>query len=328
MKPAPLGPVFVAYLATPHHNTANLGSHESNKTPMDLAAIKTYCRAVEAGNLTAAAKALHITKSVASRRIQSLEDDLGVKLLARTTKGVTPTDEGALFYERGVRILDEVEDAAQAVKHTSDNLVGTLRLTAPRSFADLRLGEPFMAFMKMHPALKIEMNLTDERVDIIGGGYDLGLRIAADLVDTSLIARKICQIQQYVVASPAYLEKHGTPKTPQDLKHHNCVFYSNVEAAKQWRFGEGANAQAVRVSGQVTSNSGLMQLAAAAEGVAIATLPDFFVGDALKTGQVVPLLEDYTRPDMHLYALYPERRLLPLKVRLLIDFLADWFGKE
>lgn len=292
---------------------------------MDLAAIRTFCRAVEAGNLTAAAKALHITKSVASRRIQSLEDDLGVKLLSRTTKGVNPTDEGALFYERGQRILDDVEDAAQAVKRTSENLVGTLRLTAPRSFADLRLGEPFMKFMAAHPGLKMEMRLTDERVDIIGGGYDLGLRIAPELDDTSLIARKITKINHNVVASPAYLKKFGTPKKPADLKKHNCVFYSNVEAAKQWRFGKGKDIQAVRVNGQLTCNSGIVQLAAAEAGIAIATLPDFFLDDALKSGRVVKLFPDLPRPKSNLYALYPEKRLLPLKVRMLIDFLADWF---
>ncbi|WP_286829456.1 MULTISPECIES: LysR family transcriptional regulator [Kordiimonas] len=295
---------------------------------MDFSAIRTFCRAVEAGNLTAAAKALHITKSVASRRIQSLEDGLGVKLLARNTKGVTPTDEGALFYERGIRILDDVEDAAQAVKHTSENLVGTLRLTAPRSFADIKLAKPLMQFAHQHKGLKLELNLTDERVDIIGGGFDLGLRIAPELNDTSLIARKICDIRHHVVASPAYLKAHGTPKKPEDLKDHNCVFYSNVEAAKQWRFGEGADARAVRVTGQVTSNSGQVQLAAAVEGVAIATLPDFFLEDAIRDGQVKLLFPDIPRPKSYLYALYPERRLLPLKVRLFIDFMADWFAGD
>lgn len=293
---------------------------------MDLNAIRTFCRAVEAGNLTAAAKALHITKSVASRRIQSLEDDLGVKLLARTTKGVAPTDEGALFYERGQRILDDVEDAAQAVKHTSENLVGTLRITAPRSFADLELGEPFMAFLGQHPGLKMDMNLTDERVDIIGGGYDMGLRIAPELSDTSLIARKLTDIPHRVIASPAYVAKHGAPQRPEDLRDHNCVFYSNVEAAKQWRFALGKDTQAVRVSGQLTSNSGLMQLAAAKSGIAVATLPDFFLKDALASGEVVTLLPDVPRPISHLFALYPEKRLLSLKVRMLIDHLADWFS--
>ncbi|NVJ98920.1 MAG: LysR family transcriptional regulator [Alphaproteobacteria bacterium] len=295
---------------------------------MDLAAIRTFCRAVEAGNLTAASKALHITKSVASRRIQSLEDDLGVKLLSRTTKGVTPTDEGALFYERSLRVLSDLEDAAQAVKHTNDNLVGTLRITAPRSYVDLHLGPAFMTFLKKHPGLKLEMNLTDERVDIIGGGYDMGLRIANELSDTSLIARKLGDIRHHVIASPAYLAEHGTPKTPADLKDHNCVFYSNVDATKHWTFGEEGSRKGYRVDGQMASNSGMMQLAAAVEGLGIAILPDFFLKTVVQDGSVVTLFDDIPRPNSSLLALYPEKRLLPLKVRLFIDFLAKWLADE
>lgn len=291
---------------------------------MDLQAIRTFCRAVETGNLTAAAKALHITKSVASRRIQSLEDDLGVRLLARTTKGVAPTDEGALFYERGQRILDDLEDAAQAVKCTDENLVGSLRITAPRSFADLFLGEPLMDFMLANPEINFEMNLTDERVDILGGGYDLGLRIARELDDTSLIARKLADLSSHIVASPDYLARHGTPQKPEDLREHTCVFYSNVEAAKQWRFGEGATAESVRVRGRLSCNSGQMQMEAALRGVGISTLPRFFVHGALKEGRLVSILDDYTAPKMSLYALYPEKRLLPRKVRALIEHLASW----
>ncbi len=295
---------------------------------MDLAAIRTFCRAVETGNLTAAAKALHITKSVASRRIQMLEDDLGVRLLARTTKGVAPTDQGMMFYERGQRILDDLEDAAQAVKCTDDNLVGTLRITAPRSFADLFLGAPLMDFIAKHPDLKFEMNLTDERVDIIGGGYDLGLRITRDLDDTSLIARKLAEMRSHLVASPDYIAKHGAPEKPEDLKDHESVFYSNVEAAKHWRFGTGTETEGVRVKGRLTTNSGQMQLEAALAGLAIANLPRFYVYEGLESGRLVEVLADFPRAPTTLYALYPERRLLPLKVRALIDHLADYFSKD
>jgi len=295
---------------------------------MDLQAIRTFCRAVETGNLTAAAKALHITKSVASRRIQSLEDDIGVRLLARTTKGVAPTDEGALFYERGQRILDDLEDAAQAVKCTDENLVGSLRITAPRSFADLFLGEPLMEFMLANPDINFEMNLTDERVDILGGGYDLGLRIARELDDTSLIARKLADLSSHIVASPDYLARHGTPQKPADLRDHTCVFYSNVEAAKQWRFGEGDTAESVRVRGRLSCNSGQMQMEAALRGVGISTLPRFFVHGALADGRLISILDDYAAPKMSLYALYPEKRLLPRKVRALIEHLAAWCERE
>lgn len=295
---------------------------------MDLQAIRTFCRAVETGNLTAAAKAMHITKSVASRRIQSLEDELGVRLLARTTKGVAPTDEGTLFYERGQRILDDLEDAAQAVKCTEQALVGTLRITAPRSFADLFLGEPLMEFMKANPDLSFEMNLTDERVDILGGGYDLGIRIARELDDTSLVARKLADMTSHIVASPEYLAKNGTPESPEDLRNHDCVFYSNVEAAKQWRFGDGANGESIRVRGRLSCNSGQMQMEAALRGIGICSLPRFFVHGALESGKLVSLLDDFGTPKMTLYALYPEKRLLPRKVRALIEHLATWCSRQ
>ena len=294
---------------------------------MDLVGIRTFCRAVETGNLTAAAKELHVTKSVASRRIQMLEDDLGVRLLARTTRGVAPTDAGTQFYERAISILTDVEDARQAVKCSSETLVGRLRITAPRSYADIDLHEPLVAFMAEHPGLSFELHLSDERVDVIGGGYDLALRIAKTLDDTSLIAKKLIPIRPRVVASPAYLEAHGTPKTPTDLKDHNCVFYANVAASEQWQFlGPDGSKKSVRVGGTATTNSGTMQLAIAKAGLAVATLPEFFLRDALDAGEVVPILTDWGQPESALYALYPERRLLPTKVRTLIDFLSDWFA--
>jgi len=293
---------------------------------MDLIALKTFCRTVEEGNLTAAAKALHITKSVASRRIQNLEEELQTKLLARSTRGVSATDSGSMLYERAIDILADVEDAKQSVASTASDLVGTIRLTAPRSFADLNLKTPFTQFMAQHPNLTFELNLTDERVDIIGGGYDLGLRITSQLDDTSLIAKRLAAVHAHVVASPKYLEKNGLPEVPEDLKDHPCVFYANIDAAMQWNFVNAQNSRSVRVNGPLTSNSGLMQLASAKAGLAIATLPRFFLHEALANGEVVEILKDFSRPTSYLYALYPERRLLPLKVRKLIDFLADWYA--
>lgn len=294
---------------------------------MDLIGIRTFCRTVEEGNLTAAAKALHITKSVASRRIQALEDDLGVRLLARTTRGVTPTDAGTQFYERGLAILSDVEDARQSVKGSSDNLVGHMRITAPRSLSDIELKEPLMAFMAAYPGLTFEMILSDERVDVIGGGYDLALRVAKKLDDTSLIAKKLAPVRTCIVASPDYLQEHGAPACPDDLKGHNCVFYANVTASEQWRFEQEGKTQSVRVKGRFTTNSGVMQVAAAKQGLAIASLPYFFVYEALEKGDLVTILDEWGHPPSALYALYPERRLLPMKVRAMVDFLADWFAK-
>lgn len=294
---------------------------------IDLVNIRTFCRTIEEGNLTAAAKALHITKSVASRRIQALEDSLDVRLFTRTTRGVNPTDAGTLFYERGMKILADVDDARQLVKSGNDNLVGQLRVTAPRSFSDLNLQEPLMAFASLHPKLSFDLHLSDQRVDVIGGGYDLALRIAPGLNDTSLIAKKLAAIHTLVVASPAYLEAYGTPSSPDDLKHHNCVFYANIAASEQWRFASAGSDKAVRVSGSLTTNSGIMQLAAVKAGIAIASLPKFFLHESLKSGEVVPILQNWQRPEAFLYGLYPERRLLPVKVRVLLDFLSNWYAQ-
>lgn len=293
---------------------------------MDLLALKTFRLAVEEGNLTAAAKGMHITKSVASRRIQSLEEEVNAKLLNRTTRGVSTTDAGALLYERAVTILAEVEDAKQSIACADDELVGTLRLTAPHSFGDIDLKKPITAFLGQYPGLSMHMNLTDERVDIIGGGYDVGIRITEKLEDSSLVAKRLAPIHALVVASPAYLAEHGTPQTPDDLKNHECVFYSNMEAARQWTFTGARSTRSVRVKGRISCNSGMMQLEPAKAGLAIAAVPRFFVTDEIASGELVEVLPDYPRPTLSLYALYPERRLLPLKVRRLIDFLADWYS--
>lgn len=295
---------------------------------MDLVSVRTFCRTVEEGNLTAAAKALHITKSVASRRIQALEDDLGVRLLTRSTRGVSPTDAGTKFYERALTILDDLEDARQSIKGASEDLEGHIRIAAPRSLSDKELQAPLIAFMEAYPGLTFEMQFSDERVDIIGGGYDLALRVAKHLDDTSLIARKLAPVRSCIVASPNYLANHGEPQTPADLKEHQCVFYANVTASEQWRFEKNGTKETVRVQGRLTTNSGVMQLAAAKQGLAIAALPYFFAHDALAAGDVVTLLEGWHQPDSHLYALYPERRLLPMKVRALVDFLSAWFDRQ
>jgi len=295
---------------------------------MDLVAIRTFCRTVEEGNLTAAAKVLNITKSVASRRIQMLENDLGVKLLVRTTRGVTATEAGAKFYERTVSILADLEEAKQAVSTDMQQLVGTIRLAAPRSFADSSLHDALVAFMDEHPDLKLDMNLTDKMVDISGGGYDVALRISNSLPDTALVAKKLTALRSHVVASPSYLAKYGTPKVPEDLTQHRCAIYANVDTTAQWRFAAGKKYRSVKIDGPLTSNSGTSQRAAALRGLVITLLPRFFVKDALISGALVEVLADWPHPAPTLYALYQDRRHLPLKVRTLMQFLSNWYQNE
>ena len=288
---------------------------------MDIPALKTFCRAVETGNLSTAAVAMHITKSVASRRIRALEDDLGVRLLRRTTRGVSTTPEGADFYERASRILDDLDDARQSIKGEEGALAGRLKVTAPRAFTDLVLGPIFGDFAAENPELDIELALSDSRTDVMAGGFDLALRITRELDDTSFISRKLAPIHNHVVATPAFIEKYGAPETPDDLSQLPCLYYANLSAAKAWRFMDGDDIVSVRVSGRLMTNSGEMQKQFALSHQGVAILPWFFVRDEVESGALVPLLEDYPVPPSYLFALYPERRHNPVRVKRLIDTL-------
>jgi len=291
---------------------------------MDLTAIRTFCRTVETGNLSRAADNMHITKSVASRRIQALEDDLGVRLLSRTTRGVTPTDEGLRFYEQAVRILDELAEARQNLAGEDGMLRGRLRMTAPRAFTDIILRRALGDFLADNPKLEMEIDLADSRVDIARAGYDLAVRIARQLDDTSLIAKKLCTINNDCVASPDYLAAAGIPVQPEDLSKHQCIYYSHLAASTQWQFQTQTGPKSVRVTGSFATNSGIMQREAALRGQGISVLPRFFIHDQVQSGELVRLMPSTPPVSSGLYVLYPERRFTPRRVRALIDHLGCW----
>jgi len=293
---------------------------------MDIEALKTFCRAVELGNLTQAANSLHITKSVASRRLRALEEDLGVHLLSRTTRGVNPTEDGSRLYERGVRILEDLEDTVQSMRQTGTTLRGRLRMTAPRAFADIVLADMLTDFAAQHPELELDCNLSDERVDILGGGYDVALRIATTLDDTSLIAKKLAPVNNLLVAAPSYIEQHGRPELPDDLGNHQAIYYSHLNAAQQWVFNCAGRYQSVRIKGGLSTNSGIVQRAWAVGGHGIVILPRFFIYEQLADGSLVELMADSPPKQSHLYALYPERRHRPMKTRAMIAAVETCLG--
>ncbi|WND03376.1 LysR family transcriptional regulator [Temperatibacter marinus] len=294
----------------------------------DLTHILTFCRTVETGSVTEAAKSLNLTKSVASRRLSTLEENLGVSLLKRSPRGAVATEAGELYYDRARSILDRLDSARQEVSGLGSALVGRLRVTAPRSLGDILLNKAFSAFVKENAGIDLELNLTDKQVDLIGEGYDLGIRVG-QLKDSSLIGKKLTDVRPAVVASPAYLKEHGTPETPEHLKDHECIFYSNVEARSQWKFQTShGNTQSVRVKGRLITSSGKMQVQGALDGVGVAVLPMFFVHRSLLSGDLVELLSDYTQHTMGIYALYPPSRQQSTKVRALVDHMAAYFKSE
>ena len=290
-----------------------------------LAELQTFVRIVEAGSITAAAEQLDIAKSAVSRRLSELEQRLGVQLLNRTTRSIAITESGRSLYERSLRILEDIEEAELSVSRRHCELAGRLRIAAPLSFGVRHLAPAVDAFAHHHPAVEFDLDLNDRRVDLLDEGFDLAIRIA-DLEDSSLIARRIAVTTHVVCASPAYLERHGRPEHPDDLKQHRCLVYGNAPAPGTWRYRIGETWKKVQVPVALRATSGdfLAELASAGQGIVLE--PDFIVYRELEQGRLVPLLRRYTWPSLGIYALYPPTRFLSRRVRDFIDFLSQRFA--
>ncbi|PHZ84196.1 LysR family transcriptional regulator [Paremcibacter congregatus] len=292
----------------------------------ELDTIRTFLAIYETGSFTQAANRQAITKSVASRRLTALEAELDVRLLTRNTRGVIPTPAGVTFYEEAQRIVADLEDVKDSMRAERQGLAGPIRISAPKSFGRTFIQPTLLQIMKDNPKITLDASFSDRSVDLAGEGYDLGLRIGR-LKDSSLIARKLASIRLVMVASPAYLQEFGEPKTPQDLKNHNCAIYTNAMEAHSWRLGPDTNPQMVRVNGNLKTNSGDMQVAACLAGQALISIPYFYVHHHIKAGTLKPVLCEYRSDPLGLYAVYPASRHVTGRVRLLIDILADRFSQ-
>lgn len=289
-----------------------------------LSALGAFCRVVEAGGFSAAAAELNVSHSVMSKQVRHLETLLGAQLLNRTTRKLALTEAGQDYYDRARRILDELRDADLAVTQHHATPRGTLRINAPMAFGTLDVAWWLPRFIARYPELKIDLVCNDRYVDLIEEGFDVALRLARDLPDSSLMARKMCSSASLLVASPAYLEQHGTPATPHDLVHHNCLTYTLVPKPNEWMFTmpDGTSA-GVRVRGNLQANTGVALRAAALGDIGIATTASFIVHDDLARGALVPVLAQYASRPRDLFAVYPHNRHLSPKVRAFIDFAAE-----
>lgn len=292
-----------------------------------LSDIEVLIHVVEHGSYTAAARELGISKSYASKQIRALEERLGVRLLHRTTRTVSPTDAGRVFVQRCAAVIEELEEAERAVTALQDSPRGTLRMTAPVSFGTRYVAPSLARFMVAYPELHVVLDLSDRSVDLVDEGYDLAIRIG-NLGDSSLIAKRLAPVRAFVVASPDYYEQAGPIEHPDDLRNHPCMVYSLHPSPTSWSFiprGKPAEEPVrVRVEPRLTSNNGDALLDAVLAGNGIAALPDFFVGEMLRDGRLVSILQDWdTMSGAGLWALYPPGRFLAAKVRLLLDHLAE-----
>ena len=293
-----------------------------------LNAMKLYCRIVETGQLSLAADDLNLSKGAVSKQLAKLEAYLGGRLLNRTTRRLTPTEAGTAFYERAKLILESVEEAECVVTGLTAEPRGTLKINAPMSFGARYLGALLATYQRQYPQVEINIDLHDRQVDVVDEGYDLVLRIAA-LEDSSLIARKLAPCHIHLCASPAYLKKHGEPRTPDELKAHQCLLYSYGESVKQWHFeNEQGEQKTVQVTGPLLSNNGDLMCDAMVNDMGIALLPGFIVNDALKTGQAKTILPDWHSKPSDISLLYPSSKHLSAKVRAFVDLAVEHFKGE
>ena len=289
--------------------------------------MQTFVRVVEAGSITKAADQLNTVKSAVSQRLSRLEARLGTQLIFRTTRSQTLTDSGSQYYQACLRILDDVNETEAQIKQQDQALAGRIKLAVPLTFGLKHLGCALRQFNQLHPEVFFELDFNDRHVDLINEGFDLAIRIAR-LKDSTLIAKKITHTRLILSASPEYLKQHGTPTHPNDLSQgHVKLQYST--APEKWHFLDSSNKTfKVNVPTVLTSNNGDFMCEAAKDGKGLVLIPDFVCYQAIEQKQLIPLLCDFKADNqLNAYAVYPQNRHVPVRIRALIDFLSEYFGE-
>lgn len=287
-----------------------------------------FVRAVEQGSFSAVARELEISPSAVSRQIGALEDHLGVRLLYRSSRRVTLTEEGRAFHERCLRIVAQIDDAEAEMENLSREVRGTLRVTATVAFAKARLLPLFPEFQKRYPQLSLHVELTDRNVDLAEEAVDVAIRFTEQIADDSVVARRLMPNRRVIVASPSYVALNGAPTTPEDLMQHNCLRVYEVSRFNDWEFDDEAGPRVLEVKGNFEANSADAVYHAALAGLGVARLSWYLVENDIAAGRLVRLLPDYTHDKADILALYPHRRHLSPKVRAFVDFLVDELATE
>ena len=285
----------------------------------------TFIRVVEAGSISGAANRLGVAKSAVSRRLKELEEHLGVELFHRTTRRMNLTDTGRAFYHQSVRILDDLHEAELATSQAHGTLEGSLKVALPSSFGIMHMGPAINEFLQAHPQIEFDLDFNDREVDLMQEGFDLAIRIA-NLPDSSLIARRLAPIQAVICASPAYLERMGTPQSPDDLIAHHCLVYNLIRNYEYWYLSdaEGRTIK-TKIHPYMKASTGEFLRDAALEGQGIILMPLFITYKEIEHGALIPILKDYKAPQINVYAIYPQTRHLSRRVRAFGDFLVRRF---
>lgn len=286
-----------------------------------LVAMNVFRKVVELRSFSSAAEHLGMSNASVSKYLNSLENHLGTQLLMRTTRRMSLTEQGRAYYEKCSRLLDEIDDAEATAGEQYPEPRGLLKVRAPLSLGAAHLGKIVSTFLTQYPEVSVEVTLNDRFTDPVEEGYDVALRIAAELPDSSLVARAIAGIRRDLCAAPKYLERFGEPSTPAELRRHNCIVYTRGESPDDWRF-DGPNGKTVaRVSGNYRCNNGIVLREALIEGAGIGLLPAFLVDSDVAEGRLKPIMTAYVPEPRMLFAVFPYSRHPLPKVKAFVDFL-------
>lgn len=280
--------------------------------------VSEFTSVAETESFTAAAKQLGISIAQVSRQVSALEDRLEAKLLYRTTRKVSLTEVGGVYYQHCRSVLDGLEEAERAITNLQRKPRGKIKLTAPVTYGEDSIVPLVNDFVQRYPELEVNINLTNQTVDLVDEGYDLAIRLGR-LGDSTMMAKKLATRTRYVCASPAYIKIYGMPYSLSELEKHNCLRGTN----DLWRFQVAGKEKNIRVLGNIRCNSGYGLVDAALKGIGIIQLPDYYVQSYIDDGQLITMLDNYREAEEGIWALYPHNRHLSSKIRMLVDFLAE-----
>ncbi|SJZ31916.1 LysR substrate-binding domain-containing protein [Photobacterium toruni] len=280
--------------------------------------VTEFVAVAETESFTAASKRLGISTAQVSRQVSALENRLNTKLFYRTTRKVSLTEEGNVYYQHCRQVLDGLEDAERAISNLRGTPQGLIKLTAPVTYGEKYIMPLVNDFMLQYPEVEVTIDMTNRQVDLVEGSFDLAIRLGR-LTSSSMMAKRLTSRTMYVCASPEYLHKFGIPHSLSELRQHNCLI-GNYD---HWRFQESGKEKSIRVNGTLNCNSGYGLRDAVIKGIGLAQLPDYYIDKDLESGAIVPVLTNYQEPDEGIWALYPHNRHLSPKVRMLVDYLAE-----
>jgi len=290
-----------------------------------LTSMLVFTKVAKAGSFAAAAKELGLSRAMATKHVMQLENGLGIRLLNRTTRHLNLTEVGAVYLERCRQILDDMEEMELAVTRLQTEPRGLLKVSATPFFGSYHLIPAISAYMEVYPDVHVDLTLQTSYVDLIEEGFDLAIQLD-DLQDSSLIARSLGTSQRVVCGSPAYFKKFGTPKSPEELRNHNCLVNLSLAPRDQWQFNiPGGETMTIKVQGTLQANVADALRIAALSGLGLVILPTYMVGQDIRKCRLQAILTEYVPAPLEIHAVYPHRKHLSAKVRTFVDFLHDRF---